>query len=131
MSEPASIVAIASARGQQPLLDRVDGEAHRGLGGPLGAARLQHVEAPVLDRELGVLHVPEVALEPAQDLASARACASGIQSASSERSRGVRMPETTSSPWASTRKSPLGSGAPVTSSREKATPDAEVGPLLP
>ena len=33
------------------------------------------------------------------------------------------MPETTSSPWASMRKSPLGSGAPVTSSRLKATPE--------
>jgi hypothetical protein len=43
----------------------------------------------------------------------------------------VRTPETTSSPCASIRKSPLGSGAPVTSSREKATPDADVGPLLP
>ncbi len=46
-------------------------------------------------------------------------------------SRGVRTPETTSSPWASMRKSPLGSGPPVTSSREKATPEPEVGPLLP
>src|SRR4029453_12597202 len=37
-------------------------------------------------------------------------------------SRGVRAPETTSSPWALGRKSPLGSGAPVTSSRLKASP---------
>ena len=35
-------------------------------------------------------------------------------------SRGVRTPLTTSSPWALGRKSPDGSGAPVTSSREKA-----------
>jgi hypothetical protein len=46
-------------------------------------------------------------------------------------SRGFRTPETTSSPWALGRKSPLGSGAPVTSSRENATPDPEVSPLLP
>ena len=43
----------------------------------------------------------------------------------------LRTPETTSSPWALTRKSPLGSGAPVTSSREKATPEPLVSPLLP
>jgi hypothetical protein len=42
----------------------------------------------------------------------------------------VRVPETTSSPWASSRKSPLGSGAPVSSSREKATPVAEPGALV-
>src|SRR5665213_3337547 len=46
-------------------------------------------------------------------------------------SRGVRTPETTSSPCALGRKSPLGSGAPVTSSRENATPEPEVSPLLP
>ncbi len=46
-------------------------------------------------------------------------------------SRGVRAPETTSSPWALARKSPLGSGAPVTSSRLKATPEPDVSPLLP
>ncbi len=38
--------------------------------------------------------------------------ASGITSRSSAMSRGVRTPETTSSPWALTRKSPEGSGAP-------------------
>ena len=38
----------------------------------------------------------------------------------------MRTPDTTSSPWAFVRKSPLGSGAPVTSSREKATPEPEV-----
>ncbi len=58
-------------------------------------------------------------------------CASGMTSASSLRSRGVLTPETTSSPWALIRKSPEGAGAPVTSSRLKATPVAEVSPLLP
>ena len=57
--------------------------------------------------------------------------ASGMTSASSEMSRVLRTPETTSSPWALTRKSPLGSLAPVTSSRENATPVAQVSPLLP
>ena len=115
----------------RPSLDRVDREAHGGLRGALGVARLQHVQAPLLDRELGVLHVAVVALERAQDLEQLRVRPRASSRASSERSRGVRTPETTSSPWASIRKSPLGSGAPVTSSREKATPEPEVGPLLP
>ena len=59
------------------------------------------------------------------------ACASGMRASSSDRSSGVRTPETTSSPWAFERKSPLGSGAPVTSSREKATPEHELSPLFP
>ncbi len=67
-SLPASIVAIACGAREQALLDGVDGEAHRRLRGALGAARLQHVQAPLLDRELGVLHVAVVALERAQDL---------------------------------------------------------------
>ena len=54
--------------GQQLLLDRVDREAHGGLGGPLGVARLQHVQPAVLDGELGVLHVLVMELERAQDL---------------------------------------------------------------
>ena len=47
------------------------------------------------------------------------------------RSRGVRTPDTTSSPWAFGRKSPDGVGSPVISSREKATPEHELSPLLP
>ena len=43
----------------------------------------------------------------------------------------LRTPDTTSSPWALGRKSPDGSGAPVTSSRLKATPEPDVSPLLP
>ena len=34
---------------EQPLVDRVDREAHGGLCRALGAARLQHVQAPALD----------------------------------------------------------------------------------
>ncbi len=56
---------------------------------------------------------------------------SGSHPRSSRMSRGVRTPLTTSSPCASGRKSPLGSGAPVTSSRVKTTPEPDVGPLLP
>ena len=54
--------------GEQPLVDGVAGEAHGGLGGPLGVARLQHEQLPVLDRELRVLHVLVVLLELAEDL---------------------------------------------------------------
>ncbi len=43
----------------------------------------------------------------------------------------MRTPETTSSPWAFCRKSPLGSLKPVTSLRLNATPDPLVSPLLP
>ena len=53
---------------QQALADRVDGEAHGGLRGALRVARLQHVQAPLLDGELGVLHVAVVALEGAHDV---------------------------------------------------------------
>ncbi len=49
----------------------------------------------------------------------------------SEMSSGVRTPDTTSSPWALMRKSPHGSGAPVISSRENATPVAQSSPRLP
>src|SRR5918911_524650 len=57
--------------------------------------------------------------------------ASGMSSRSSRRSRGVRTPDTTSSPWAFTRKSPDRSGPPVISSREKATPEHERSPVFP
>ncbi len=50
---------------------------------------------------------------------------------SSARSSGVRTPDTTSSPCAFTRKSPDGSGAPVISSRENATPEHDPSPLFP
>ncbi len=62
---------------------------------------------------------------------SSSAWASGIAVAISEMSSGVRTPDTTSSPCALIRKSPEGSGSPVTSSREKATPEHDESPLLP
>ena len=41
------------------------------------------------------------------------------------------MPATTSSPWALMRYSPLKRFSPVAASREKATPVAELSPMLP
>ncbi len=43
----------------------------------------------------------------------------------------LRVPATTSSPCELARKSPEGSGAPVVSLREKATPEPDVSPRLP
>ena len=65
---------------EQALVDRVDREAHRGLRGALGVARLQHVEAALLDRELGVLHVAVVALERRAGCPSAARGPRGSQS---------------------------------------------------
>ena len=53
---------------EQPLVNRVAREPHRGLGGALGGSRLQQEELAVLDRELDVLHVPVVALERLEHL---------------------------------------------------------------
>ncbi len=52
----------------QPLLHHVDGDLHRGPGGALAVAGLQHVELALLDGELDVLHVAVVVLEDAADL---------------------------------------------------------------
>ena len=57
--------------------------------------------------------------------------ASGIDSFISCTSRGVRTPDTTSSPCAFGRKSPDGVGSPVISSRLNATPEHELSPLFP
>ena len=58
--------------------------------------------------------------------------ASGSSSFSSASARGVRMPATTSSPWAFMRKSPKGSDfSPVTLLRVNATPVPELEPVLP
>ena len=48
----------------QPLRRHVDRRLQRGRGGALRRARLQEVERAVLDRELDVLHVAVVLLEP-------------------------------------------------------------------
>ena len=44
---------------------------------------------------------------------------------------GVRIPATTSSPWALIRYSPLKMFSPVAASRLKHTPVADVSPMLP
>ena len=67
-SFPASIEQQRLLLRQQALLDHVDRHPHRRLRRPLRAACLEHVERPVLDRELDVLHVLVVTLEPAHDL---------------------------------------------------------------
>ena len=89
----------------QPLVDHRDGSFDRRSGRALGRARLQQVQAPVLDRELDVLHVAVVPLE-ARIVATSSSKASGIRSRSLAIGSGVRMPATTSSPWASRRNSP-------------------------
>ena len=72
----------------------------------LADARLEHEQPAALDRELEVLHVAVVALQAARDVLelarTSRASASRILLIA----RGVRMPATTSSPWALVRYSP-------------------------
>ena len=118
------------ARQRNPSSTASHVEADRGLRRALGVARLEHVQAAFLDRELRVLHVAVVRLERAQDLHQLRV---GFGHHLGELGDVARRtaPDTTSSPCALTRKSPLGSCAPVTSLREKATPDPDVAPLLP
>ncbi len=53
--------------GDDPLLDHVRGDLHGRRGGPLRAPGLEHVQPATLDRELEVLHVPVVALQPLRD----------------------------------------------------------------
>ncbi len=51
----------------QPLVGLVDRDPHGGLRGALAVAGLQHPEGSLLDRELHVLHVAVVVLEPPGD----------------------------------------------------------------
>ena len=51
----------------QTLLDQLHGDTHGRRAGALRAARLQHVQLAALERELDVLHVPEVLLQPRGD----------------------------------------------------------------
>ena len=91
---------------QPRLLGHVDGHAQRGGAGALADAGLQHPELALLDGELGVAHVAVVRLEPGEDRRAARRGSSGSGRASASRSSVLRMPATTSSPCALTRKSP-------------------------
>ncbi len=55
----------------------------------------------------------------------------GSSSAMAAIGLGVRMPATTSSPWALVRYSPKSTFSPVAGSRVKATPVPESSPMLP
>ena len=102
----------------QPSLRQLDRDAQRGLGGALAGAGLQHPQLALLDREFEVLHVAVVLFERVVDarelgvgLAAASSPSTACRSPASTRaasviSCGVRMPATTSSPWALMRNSP-------------------------
>ena len=72
-----------------------------------------------------------MALERAQDLDQLRVDLRHQLRELGEVAACCARPETTSSPCAFWRKSPEGSGAPVVSSRLKATPEPDASPLLP
>ena len=55
----------------------------------------------------------------------------GMRDSSAASGSGVRMPATTSSPWAFTRNSPKKRRSPLEGSRLNATPVPEVSPRLP
>ena len=116
---------------EQPLRDGVHGEADRRLRRPLGVARLQHVQAALLDGELGVLHVAVVALERAQDL---QQLARGPRASRRAARRGpwgcvLRRRRPRPGRWAGSRRTAR--ERPVSSSREKATPLPLRSPRLP
>ena len=54
--------------GDHALVGQIDGDLQRRLGGALAVAGLQHPEPALLDRELDVLHVAVVALQPLDDV---------------------------------------------------------------
>ena len=78
----------------------------RGGRRALAGAGLQQVQRAALDRELDVLHVAVVALEQVHRLGQLREARRACSSSSSASGCGVRMPATTSSPWALSRYSP-------------------------
>ena len=55
--------------GDQSFFDHLDGDANGGAPGTLAVARLQHVQAAVLDGELEVLHVAIVLFQARGDFA--------------------------------------------------------------
>src|SRR6516225_1967599 len=55
--------------GDQSFLDHLDSDPDSSTPGTLAIARLQHVQAPVLDRELEVLHIAVVLLKAGGNLA--------------------------------------------------------------
>ena len=120
----------ASRRSMSALVDESDRARERSGCRALRAAGLEQVEPVVLDRELDVLHVAVVTLELVDGLLELPV---GAGNASLMRAigSGVRVPATTSSPWASTRNSPYRPGWPVAGLRLKQTPVAERASRLP
>ena len=97
----------------------------------LPAAGLEHVQLAALDGELQILHVAVGLLKLRRELhellVDGRRCASFI----AEIGSALRMPATTSSPWAFARKLPYSTFSPVFGSRVNATPVPESSPMLP
>ena len=83
----------------------LDRHAQRRRAGPLAHTGLQHPELALLDGELGVEHVAVVPLEPPEDVEQLPVDR-GNRPASASSGTVLRMPATTSSPWALIRKSP-------------------------
>ena len=117
--------------GDDALVDHVGGDLHGGGRGPLGGPRLEHVQAAALDRELEVLDVAVVAARAAGRCAGTRRRPRACRSAIWAIFGAVRMPATTSSPWALVRYSPKSTFSPVFGSRVNATPVPESSPMLP
>ena len=114
-----------------PLLDHVEGDLHGRRRGPLRDARLEHVELAALDRELEVLDVAVVLLELLADLHELVVRLGHLLLRAAAMSFGVRMPATTSSPWAFVRYSPWSSRSPLIVFRVNATPVPESSPMFP
>ena len=91
--------------GDEALLLHLDGDVQRGGGGALAHAGLQHVQLALLDGELDVAHVAEVVLEDDEDLLELLAGLFKAVDVLAASAMGLvlRMPATTSSPWAFTR----------------------------
>jgi len=104
----------------KPFAHEIDHEPQCGTRRAFGSTRLQNPKLPVFDGELYVLDISEVAFKSRQHVA-------GITWSMAASVRGVRRPETTSSPCASNRKSITGPALPVDGSRENATPEPEDG----
>ena len=92
--------------GDDALVDHVDRDLHGGRRGPLGRPGLEHVQPAALDRELEVLDVAVVALELLGRSAGTRRRPPACRRPSGLIFGAVRMPATTSSPWALVRYSP-------------------------
>ena len=93
--------------GDEALLNHLDGNAQGGGGGTLAHTGLEHPELALLDGELDIAHIAVVVLERQEH--ALEFLASGLKTGVALRSAMgsvLRMPATTSSPWALTRKSP-------------------------